>query len=142
MPGAKVMAYAVRTKVPIERTKTEIEQTLKRYGADRFAYFTESGKAMILFEIQDRRIRFDLPLPAGSDQKQRERWRALNLCIKAKLESVASKIETFEEAFLAHVVMPDGRTVHEHTAPRLAEIAKGGELGPLLPAPSKKDAKS
>jgi hypothetical protein len=45
------MAYAVRTKVPIERTKTEIETTLKRYGADRFAYFSQADKAMILFEM-------------------------------------------------------------------------------------------
>lgn len=138
------MTYAARTKVPIERTKTDIETTLKRYGADRFAYFSQSDKAMILFEIQNRRIRFDLPLGEGTspaaEQKRRERWRALNLCIKAKLESVASSIETFEEAFLAHVVMPDGRTVHEHTAPRLAEIAKSGEMQPLLPAPAKGSA--
>jgi hypothetical protein len=70
-----------------------------------------------------------------AQRHRRERWRALLLCVKAKLESVSSKIETFEEAFLAHVVMPDGRTVHEHTAPRIAEIAKGGELKPLLPGP-------
>ena len=136
------MTYAARTKVPVEKTKTEIETTLKRCGADRFAYFIEPSKALIVFEIENRRVRFDLPLPEGTsvrtDQARRERWRTLLLCIKAKLESVASKIESFEEAFLAHVVMPDGRTVHEHTAPRIAEIAKGGELGPLLPPPSSK----
>jgi len=133
------MTYAARTRVPVEKTKTEIETTLARYGADRFAYFTEASKAIIVFEVQDRRVRFDLPLPEGAgeriQQQRRERWRALLLCIKAKLESVTSKIETFEEAFLAHVVMPDGRTVYEHTGPRIAEIAKGGELQPLLPAP-------
>ena len=44
------MTYAATTKVPVGRTKTEIERTLTRYGADRFAYFTESGKAIIVFE--------------------------------------------------------------------------------------------
>jgi hypothetical protein len=39
------MAYAEQTKVPVEQTKAEIERTLVRYGADRFAYFTEAGKA-------------------------------------------------------------------------------------------------
>lgn len=134
------MPYAEYTKVPVEKTKTDIETTLARYGADRFAYFTEPSKAVIVFEAHDRRLRFDLPLTEGLNEKaqrlRRQQWRALLLCIKAKLESVASKIESFEEAFLAHVVMPDGRTVYEHTAPRIAQIATGGEMQPLLPAPS------
>lgn len=134
------MTYAARTKVPVEKTKMEVEALLARYGADRFAYFTEGTKAIIVFEVQKRRVRFDLPfekegVSETAQRHRRERWRALLLCVKAKLESVSSKIETFEEAFLAHVVMPDGRTVHEHTAPRIAEIAKGGELKPLLPGP-------
>jgi hypothetical protein len=57
------------------------------------------------------------------------------LCIKAKLEAVEAKIETFEEAFLAHVVLPDGKTVGEHALPAVAAIYKGGQLSPLLPAP-------
>lgn len=134
------MAYAEQTKVPVEQTKTEIERTLVRYGADRFAYFTESGKAVIVFEAKDRRLRFDLPLPAGEDDKvnksRRQKWRALLLCIKAKLESVASGIESFEEAFLAHVVMHDGLTVYQHTQNRIEIAYKGGEIPALLPGPS------
>jgi hypothetical protein len=30
----------------------------------------------------------------------------------------------------------DNWTVYEHTAPRIAQIAKGGELQPLLPGPT------
>lgn len=133
------MTYAEKTKVPIDKTKAEIEKTLARYGADRFAYFTEPGKAIVVFEVLNRRVRFDLPVPDGSgetgDRKRRIRWRALLLCIKAKLESVASSIESFDEAFLAHVVMPDGMTVYQHAAPRIEQIAKGGEMRPLLPPP-------
>lgn len=133
------MSYAVKTKVPVDRTKAEIEQTLARYGADRFAYFVDATKAVIVFEAHERRLRFDLPLAEGANERaqqmRRAAWRALLLCIKAKLEAVASKIETFEEAFLAHVVMPDGKTVYEHIAPRLAQIAGGGEMQPLLPGP-------
>ena len=132
-------AYAEYTRVPVEKTKTDIEATLMRYGADRFAYFTEASKAIIIFEAHERRLRFDLPLQEGASEKaqrlRRQQWRALLLCIKAKLQAVASKIETFEEAFLAHVVMPDGKTVYEHTGPRIAQIAKGGEMVPLLPGP-------
>lgn len=131
------MAYAEQTKVPVEQTKAEIERTLVRYGADRFAYFTESGKAVIVFEAKDRRLRFDLPLPAGEGDKEqklrRQKWRALLLCIKAKLESVASGIESFEEAFLAHVVLPDGQTVWNYVAPRIAESYEGNKMVALMP---------
>lgn len=132
------MAYASRTEVPVERSRNEIERTLKNYGANRFAYFTEPGKAIVVFEAKDRRLRFDVPLPEkGSEQQFRSKWRALLLCIKAKLESVASGIETFEEAFLAHVVLADGATVYQHTRERIEIAYKGGEVPPLLPPPRK-----
>ncbi len=134
--------FAATTKVPVETTRNEIEKTLARYGADRFAYFTEPGKAIIVFEANDRRLRFDLPVAAGDSDKEkqsaRQKWRALLLCVKAKLESVTSGIETFEEAFLAHVVMPDGMTVHQHIHGRIEIAYKGGEMVPLLPAPKGK----
>lgn len=136
------MAFAEKTKVPIDQSRNEIERTLQRYGATRFAYFTEAGKAIIVFEAKDRRLRFDLPVPSGESEKERQsarqKWRALLLCIKAKLESVTSGIETFEEAFLAHVVMPDGLTVLQHTHERISLAYKGGDMTPLLPAPAPK----
>lgn len=133
------MAFADKTKVSVDQSRTEIERTLHRYGATRFAYFTEAGKAIVVFEAKDRRLRFDLPVPAGDSDKEkqsaRQKWRALLLCIKAKLESVTSGIETFEEAFLAHVVMPDGLTVLQHTHERIQIAYKGGDMVPLLPGP-------
>lgn len=136
------MSYAEKTKVPVDQSRIEIERTLQRYGATRFAYFTETGKAIIIFEAKERRLRFDLPVPTGDNDKDkqaaRQKWRALLLCIKAKLESVASGIESFEEAFLAHVVMPDGLTVLQHTHERIHLAYKGGEMAPLLPAPKVK----
>jgi|SRR5580765_1985729 len=128
------MTYALRTKVPISRSKQEIEAVLAKHGAKKFAYYVETTRASVVFEAADRRIRFDLPLPEG-EQKQRERWRAMLLCIKAKLESVESKIETFEEAFLAHVVMPDGSTVSEGLIPQIRIAYKDGSMPSLLPPP-------
>lgn len=138
------MPYAAYTKVPVDKTKTEIERTLSRYGADRFMYAVQPKGATIVFEASNRRLRFDLPLPEGTrdkdDQKRRVAWRALLLCIKAKLESVASKIETFEEAFLSHVVLPNGETVGESLSTPLREIYEGGKMQPLLPDYSAKGA--
>ena len=85
------MVYAERTTVTVDQTRAEIERTLKRYGATAFAYATETGRAVLMFEAHARRIRFDLPLPplaedsmtAASlktgEQMHRQRWRALLL---------------------------------------------------------------
>jgi len=82
-------------------------------------------KAMIGFALNDRAIRFELELPEGNDQAIRQRWRALLLAIKSKLESVDCGIETFEEAFLAHIVMPGtGETMGAHLIPQLEHLTK------------------
>lgn len=137
--------YAKNTKVSVDQTKSEIERILARYGAASFAYFSEPERALVVFEAHERRLRFDLPLPKGEGDREaktrRQKWRALLLCIKAKLESVESKIETFEEAFLAHVVLPDGMTVGHHTLPKIAAVYKSGEVQSLLPAPAKETKK-
>src|SRR5262249_43854026 len=112
---------------------------------------------MILFECKDRRVMFELPLP-GQDENRflrdghgklrtaqrcheawqqacRQRWRALALVIKAKLEAVESGITTFEDEFLAHIVMPDGKRVADHVKPTIARVYEGGQMLPLLPPP-------
>jgi hypothetical protein len=85
-------------------------------------------------KVHDKRnVMFELPLPkveafkldglrrtrspekqhAAWEQGCRSSWRALLLAIKAKLVSVESGVESFEEAFLAQLVVKDdeGRNV-------------------------------
>lgn len=132
MPRKKGV-YAAETDVPVARTKTQIEEELMKHGANSFVAGTVDGKVTILFELKERRIRFDLPIDSGaSDAKKRSRWRALYLSIKARLVSVATGIETFEEAFLAHVVLADGQKVYEHVQPAIAEQYSTGRMTPLL----------
>jgi hypothetical protein len=92
--------------------------------------------------MSERRVLFKIRLPEGAtdrdERTRREKWRALLLSIKAKLVSVESGIETFEEAFMAHVVMPDGSTVSEHVKPRIETAYKEQKMLPLLPGPSTK----
>lgn len=131
-----MVKFASKTKVPVTQSRAEIERALERYGATAFAYFMQERCATIMFEASARRVRFVLPLPeAKEEQAVRQKWRALLLCIKAKLESVESGIETFEDAFLAHVVLPDGSCVGENIRPRISEAYKSGGMVPLLPAP-------
>lgn len=141
-----MMAYAEGTKVPIEQTKTEIERLVSKFGATAFMIGNQAGHATIVFEATERRIRFDISVIQEKPEQNsasrntaarenRRRWRALLLCIKAKIESVESKIETFDEAFLAHVVMPDGTTVYSSAQQAIALAYKENRMVPLLPAP-------
>lgn len=147
--------YAESTQVPSDRSRAEIERTLRRYGADAFAYAWEGRSAQIAFKMAGRSILFRLPLPdrnaeeftltptgrersesaAGEAYEQaiRQRWRALALVIKAKLEAVEAGISTVEDEFLAHVALPGGKTVGEWVGPQLDAVYARQEMPALLP---------
>lgn len=69
------------------------------------------------------------------EQACRQRWRALALVIKAKLEAVECGISTIEREFLANVVMPDGSTVGDVIEEQIANAYLTGKMPPLLEAP-------
>ena len=80
------------------------------------------------------RWRNDRFYESARDRLVRQRWRALALVIKAKLEAVETGITGFDEEFLAHVVMPDGKTVGDHLLPQVDAAYKSGKMPALLPA--------
>jgi len=53
---------------------------------------------------------------------------------KAKLEAVEAGISVFDEEFLAHIVLPDGRTVGQFMTPQIEEVYAHGRMPTLLPA--------
>lgn len=110
--------YAEDTSVPVERSRTEIEKELGRFGAEEFGFLNRAGVATFMFKIKKYTIRIELSLPEAP-QEQRARFRALLLVIKAKLVAVRENISTIEREFLADVVGPDGRTVMECVKPQL-----------------------
>lgn len=151
--------FASGTAVPVERSKAEIESTLKRYGASAFAYSTddEHHRAIIAFRVttaagSQRGVKMTLTLPVRGDfikttqgrsrttgaqelelQKAiRQRWRALCLVVKAKLEAVESGISTFETEWLAYLVLPNGKTVGETALPEIDAAYASGKTPPLL----------
>lgn len=145
--------YAEGTTVAPEKSRMEIEQILRRYGADQFVSGWSAASAVIGFTAHDRQVRFVLPMPTIDEiperngqgtllkpaqradklaGEERRRWRALALAIKAKLEVVESGIAEFEDEFLAHIVMPDGRTVGQHVRPGIEATYESGTFRPLL----------
>ncbi len=152
------MAYAKDTKVSTSASKMEIERILERYGADQFMHGWDSEKAVVAFRMRGRQIKFILPMPDRSseefwktptqrrrrsteaalsayDQSVRQKWRALALVIKAKLEAVESGIVEFEEEFLAHIVLPDGSRVGDLVVDQVRVSYETGDMPLLLPAP-------
>lgn len=156
--------FAAETTVPVEKSRAEIEAVLGRYGADEFAYMANQREAAIAFKAHGRMVRFHLPLPDKAsteftkkpsrsswgeptdrtpedvhkrwEQACRQRWRALGLVVKAKLEAVACGISEFEDEFLAYIVVPGtDQTVGAMVRPKLAESYATGASVALLPGP-------
>lgn len=138
------MAYDTTT-VPVERSQGEIRRLLTQHGASSFEFgeATVDGTRMaaIGFTHQTRRVRVrvahkppdadairrkeqrsrsktytDLRLEAD-EQEAKRIWRVLAWNLKARLEAVQEGVETFEEAFLAHLVDErTGETIYEQLA--------------------------
>jgi hypothetical protein len=149
--------YAANTEVSQEKSRMEIETTLRRYGADAFSYGWESARAIISFRASGRIIRFEIGMPDPAEERFtkyqsrghwyartetaakdlwekacRQRWRALALVVKAKLEAVESGISEFEHEFLAHIVLPDGSTVGNQIAPYIEKAYESGTMPKFL----------
>lgn len=157
---AAVSRYAANTEVSSEKSRAEIERTLTRYGADGFMYGWQGAQALIAFRMNNRQIKFVLPMPDRAnpefttyqrgyrtvertpdaaaklwEQACRQRWRALALVVKAKLEAVECGISEFDDEFMANIVMPDGLTVGQWARPQIKEMYLTGNMPPLLPGP-------
>lgn len=143
-PGMEIEMgkYAEGTSVPVERSQTEINRVLAKFGADQFAQASSSQPPAVLigFRAKGKLIKFHLPMPDGKEfrgtpiqiEKQfqaecRRRWRALLLVLKAKLEAVDSGITTFEQEFYAHMVLPGGMTVYEMTHDHVDRSLESGK---------------
>ncbi|KPQ06159.1 MAG: hypothetical protein HLUCCA12_11965 [Rhodobacteraceae bacterium HLUCCA12] len=151
------MTYAKGTTVSRSKSRAEIEATLERFGCEGFMSGQDGRTAVTAFKARGRQIMFRMTMPDPDDaffrltptgkarsapsateayeQEVRRMWRAMAMSIKAKLVSVEDGIETFEQAFMAHVVMPDGLTISDHVSERIAVAYETGDMPRLLPGP-------
>lgn len=134
--------YAEGTEVPVERSKRTIELLLQQQGAEQYHTGWDQTRDIIEFGWKGKQIRFVLPRPKRADfelspgrlhrnngqitrameQADRQRWRALYLVIRAKLEAVDAGIAVFEEEFMAFIVVPGkNQTLGEILLPQITE---------------------
>jgi hypothetical protein len=151
------MTYASGTSVSVERSRMEIDSLLGKHGATSRGVATTEGMAQVAFVIGGLHYRLDVPLPAFKMTKQppgwwgwnesrreeykakhtaqatRERWRAILLLLKAKLEAVRMGVSRVEKEFLSDLVLDGGGTVYQAMGERIAKALANGQ--PLaLPA--------
>lgn len=150
------MAYAEGTSVSVEKSMNEIAAFVKKAGAVRVGQMEDLDALAVQFFLNDRMLRFRVSIPtadeipardhgnnrnidlsmAAREKKaeaiRKQRARALFLVIKAKLESVESGVETFDEAFLPNIVMSDGATVWDRVSTNLAIEYQSGKPMPFL----------
>lgn len=149
------MAYAQHTTVTVDKSQSEMRKLLLSYGASKFSVADDhdAKTVAIQFYVRQRIVRFILSLPDKSEdafwkttthgrprsaesalalweQACRSAWRALLLCLKAKLEAVTAGITEFDQEFLAYVVLADNQTVGERLIPQVARAYTDGT--PLL----------
>jgi hypothetical protein len=146
------MAFAENTSVPVEKSRAEIERLLSRHKCSKFMAGVDhdAHRATVQFAAHNRIVKFEIGLPDATDKKyrldrngwqrspsgiekivqqeERTRWRALLLVIKAKLEAVESHIATFEDEFLAHVLLPNQQTVAQYIGPTVEKIYETGRM--------------
>lgn len=138
------MRYAENTSVPVGKSQMELISILNRYRVQDHLIGQEDGTAFFAFRAANRQVKIFLPLPDRNaqefqftpergyrrdetavqkawEQACRQRWRALTLYVKALLEAQQCGIVTFDEAFLAHIVLPDNRTAGQFLIPQIAQ---------------------
>lgn len=161
------MTYAANTDVSVEKSKAEIERILRRYGADGFMSGWEGSVAFLRFRVTNpsaRIVSLQVEMPDRHDrqfthyqrvsygsmierkesvadglweQACRQRWRAMKLIVQAALEAVEIGVMTFDEAFMAFIELPNGQTISQHLAPKLAALTENSPMPVLLLAGKK-----
>lgn len=154
------MAYE-STSVSVDKSQAEIRKLLIDYGAARFLFGEEERDGVrwagIEFGHNGNVVRMSVPLKAPDErplkakaqrahtktyeqilneayeQEAKRVWRVLFWSLKSRMVAVEEQLETFEQAFLAHLVDPaSGMTVWQALAPTVAAGAfQSGGMGLL-----------
>lgn len=155
------MTFAHTTKVPVSRSRGEIERLLRSWECDGIQWtddFRDGVTSLRFrweFEGVDYRARMTIRIPSWeqlhTDKERKahtqvnestlqhrrdQRWRSLHrvllLTIKANLNAVEAGLMTAVEAFLPHLEGDNGMTVAELAIPRLRMLTEQGGAVRLL----------
>lgn len=130
--------FAEDTKVPVARSHETIKADLRLAGATSIAIMeSAAGEATVAFHVRDTLYRISSPdwvkgEKSNPEQMERRAWRCIALLVKAKRVAITEAISTVEKEFLAHAVMPDGKTLGEHSKRLISDAYASGGAPKLL----------
>lgn len=113
--------YAEYTKVPVNKSRQNIQDLLKNWGIDEFFFGTSPRGEGIGFKHEGRVYKHNIKTPektydmseAKYQRAIRQRWRILYMSLKMKLEEIDDGNISFEDQFLAQMCLPNGTSVSD-----------------------------
>jgi hypothetical protein len=129
-----------KTRVPIAQSQNEIRQLVYGHKGTGISFMShpprEGFEALVTMQEDAYHIRVMATCKKGAEREQEERrvWRVLYWHLKAMFEAADSGVIAVEDIIMPYVVTPDGRTIAEHIAPKLAEMREATHAKLLLAA--------
>lgn len=162
--ATKARAPYEDTKVPVYKTRGEIDDMLRAAGATGMAWMDgdhpqHPGCRLIALRfIKPEKVdgqtvpvgvRLMVPIPVAEshggrlitfppkeiDQRLRAYHRSMYHYLKAQLDVVARGLVQFTEAFLPHLELPSGQTVYQTIGPQYLQGVAQGDIRPLALLP-------
>lgn len=140
--------YAKKTRVPVERSRGEIERILRAHGAQQVAssWDVASRTGQVACRLKGYTLRWTVTTPGihvthalSAEQLKRKvadeearRWRVLVILIKAKLDAIETGGAVIEAEFLANICLPNGKTVYDVAKPEIDRAMTSGKTPTLL----------
>lgn len=124
------MSYE-KTSVALEKSQSEIRKLIYRHKGTGVIFMSrpprEGFEALVTMGEEAYHIRVMATSKAKTSQEGREAeerrvWRVLYWHLKAMFEAADSGVIAIEDIIMPYIVTPDGRTIAEHVAPKLAEM--------------------
>lgn len=116
------------TEVAVTKSQDGIRKMVYAHKGTGISFMShpprEGFEALVTMENQSYHIRVMATCKKVSNREQEERrvWRVLYWHLKAMFEAADSGVIAVEDIIMPYIVTPDGRTIGEHIAPKLAEL--------------------
>lgn len=121
------MAYE-STEVAVSKSQEGIRRVVYDHKGTGVSFTSrppkEGFEALVTMQEQAYHIRVMATAKEAKNREQEERrvWRVLYWHLKAMFEAADSGVIAVEDIIMPYIVTPDGRTIAEHVAPKLAEM--------------------
>ena len=136
----KYQSYS-QTTVRVENSQAELTRELAKYGIYMVQHTQTDNVFSLAFQVEieevDRPItvRVDVPYQRKNDEEdkfgfreQRRKYRVLFFYVKGLLVAWDGGLKAFMDIFMAHMVLPGGRTISQDLLPKYQMAIESGEL--------------